>query len=292
MSIRERFEKKVQKLRVALGFDPLRGYLGDPATGALHVPGRAGYFYVRRDMGDGYLGIEELALEGVLKPDMDLEVVLRYNEDGLLVIAKPSLSAQVQRGRNPLVNNPADQQLWKWISVERFLPALVRPVGTADSPSTRVAILPWVTRRYGGEMLFDLTLELDLAAVIPAAGEQCLVVVGMGFGHTEAVSGVSAARDLNDQFTQADYQAALNRLPAGSVPLQFLRLADGQTAVTQEDFVLDAREIILSDSTNQFAGNPDVLRYPTVLPNEQHKVLYGPITVLNTCIVQGRLFIR
>lgn len=230
-----------QKVRRRLGLEEYRAVLGD-ANGVIYDDPvkRPGYVRVR------YLTAAGLSLPPVVLCDSYVgpmapgtPILLRYNSDGELCVTKPNVTGQIAAGFNPLYNNPADQTMTKHVETSAIVPLLCHPTSPV---SMNVMVREFCYKRGKTANLFAGAL-VDLTAYVPAAGDQCLVLLSLKTDNTIEVT-QSDDQSMIIPLDLTDVQEAVDDATAYSIPVWFWRLADGQTTVIDTDSRMDFRHFI------------------------------------------------
>ncbi len=242
------FEQVRRKIRQTLNLDKKRASLGD-SNGAIYVPGKQGYVYVREKQADG-LGIRK---EVRLHPNANipirvgLAVLLGYDDDNELCLMQSDFAGQVQQGSNPWANNPLDPA-FKYVNQLQFMTLLCH----STSPlSMKVVVRAWIYIQdntvygYAGELL-------DLTSSVPAAGNHLLAGIFIKNNQTAEIK-LSTAQSTLDPLDLTDIQECVTASTTGSVACWFWRLYGGQTVVNDKAFpdgdnFLDGRQIINVDT--------------------------------------------
>lgn len=241
--VQEAFREAQKKLGTLEEF----GILGD-ASGRINA-GR-NRFWVRKVLSDGqyskaYRAIAYTHKTSPYVPYVGSPVILGYVFGGELAILGQNHKSLEQIGINPAVLNTGDPSVQATPSTT-ILPLLAHAVGTLATPSTKIGIKSfryYDTENQVGWYQGSVATQVDLASSIPSAGEQRYAVVFFNTTDQTFTVTTSTSQVLAIPLDDTDKQECFDGMPPYSIPVCMWRLADGQTAVTQADFVEDLRPL-------------------------------------------------
>ncbi len=168
-------------------------------------------------------------------------VICRYDNNGQLVIWGNDIPGQRANGFNPIANNPAASVNQRTTPTDTILPLL--------SHCTSPVSLKVVVRSFfyvAGRLayLFD-GAQVDLSSYVPSAGNHRIVGLFLKEDNTIEIS-ASTTQSLLAPFDLSDYQECVTGASIGSTPIWFWHLHDAQTTITDDDRLLDGRQIVNS----------------------------------------------
>ena len=156
-------------------------------------------------------------------------------------------------GYNPAVLNTGNPSL-QGVATTDLMPLLCHAVGTSASPSTKVGIKSF---RYStventiGWYSAGVSTQVDLASYIPSAGNHVYACIFFNTPNQTFSVVASTPKVLAIPLADSDKQACFNAKPPYSIPVAMWRLQNGQTAVTQADFVEDLRPLYGNGTSRQ-----------------------------------------
>lgn len=171
--------------------------------------------------------------------------VVCYYFNGKLAVKGQNAQASEALGLNPSALNSGDPQL-QGVSTTSLLPLLSHAVGTSVTPSTKIGIKSF--RYYDHEntvgwYVGSVANQVDLASFIPSAGNHCYVAIFFNTDDQTFTVTQSTDKSMVIPLDDTDKQECFNAMPPYSIPVSLWRLADGQTAITQADFIEDLRPL-------------------------------------------------
>lgn len=236
-----RVEEFSRQIKRKLGLVTYPATLGD-ASGVIYEPGKPGYVRVRYRTAAGLSLPPVVRMRAVLPPDPDTAVLVGYDKQGELAVIEGDFDGLLAQGVNPMVMNAADRNVYGYTASSSINIALSHAVSTPDTASTDVAVRSWIYVLDGTWYYFPGE-RVDLSVSIPAAGLHCLAGLYLKTDQTIEVL-VSTDKDLLDPLGLDDVQEIETAKTAGSIPIWFWALGDGQTTITDADSFLDGRQFI------------------------------------------------
>jgi len=154
---------------------------------------------------------------------------------------------------NPAVLNIGNPAV-SGVSTTQLLPLLSQAVGTIATPSTKIGIKSfryYTPENVVGWYVGSVANQVDLASEIPSAGQHCYVCVFFNTDNQTFTTTSSTPKNLLIPLAEADKQECFDAMPPYSVPVSMWRLADGQTSITQADFIEDLRPLFGQGTARQ-----------------------------------------
>lgn len=224
-------------IRAALNLDPIRAILGS-AEGAIYVPNRKGYLYVRLAASDGtYTNPAIARVGGTFFVSPGAPVILRRDADGALAIVSADFAGQEQAGNDPRANNAADQNIYGYTSQRQLTTLRCQPINGALA----VSVKAWVYVDATGQLHEFAGGTIALNA--PSLGEHHLAGVFLAGDDTLEVQ-YSTPRVLADPFDATDVQACLDARTPSAVPICIWRVRGDATNLVDSDLYYDFRQFL------------------------------------------------
>lgn len=178
-----------------------------------------------------------------LSPDTRVELV--YTADRRLQIKNYDASGALSTPTDIYKFNLPQPDTGGYIGQQSLITALVTP---QTVPDKTVVVKSWNIVTGGLYTPFHGDGTLDLTSFVPASGNQCYAGVFIQDDYTTLVVKASTARSIADlELGDADVQECISAAPINSVVLAIIRLYGGQTAITNDDFKKDLRQIVNTD---------------------------------------------
>lgn len=187
-------------------------------------------------------------------------VVVGYVNGELAVLGQYALATQAL-GLNPVVLNPGNPFTQSTPTTE-ILPLLCHAVGTIATPSTKVGVKSFrysTPERVVGWYQGSVSTQIDLASYIPPTGEHRYAAIFFNVADQTFTVRASTSKNMIVPLDDADKQECFNQQPPYSIPVAMWRLHNGQTSITQADFVEDLRPLFGHGEARQnysAASNP------------------------------------
>jgi len=174
---------------------------------------------------------------------------------------------------SPRVLNPMRPET-KFVTIDMISIAMVRPVGTANTPSASVSAQPLFYYDDNATLRFFSGAQTSLSSFIPTAGNHAIVIVGLKtFDNVLQVTS-STQQALSSPLSKADYDEAIALFDDDVIPLQAFALQDAQTSVTPTNIRSDMRNII---NTPRLEGNPMVAHTMIRIGAERQMMVAGQV---------------
>lgn len=272
-------------VRRRLRLDTFRAVLGD-VNGVIDEPGRPGYVRVRRYTSDGLGQYEVVRERGMTVRTPNTPVKLGYDTDDELAVIESDFGGQLAQGTNPVLNNPLNQDVYKWTGQSELTTLFCHALTTATTPSTSVAVRAWIYTRHNTIQRFA-GAQVDLSSVIPAVGLHRIAVVFVTYANsTEVVA--STTKNTLDPIDLTDVQECFDNRTPGSYPVWAWKLADAQTSITENDKWLDCRGILNVDSIDGVDTFALDVTAPTLIPANRQLTVQS-FTVSGVLQIDGEL---
>jgi len=127
------------------------------------------------------------------------------------------------------------------------------PLGTATTPSTKVAVTQLIYLTHEGELKFwspSLSDAVDLSTYAPGTSSKkrlVLLYLNPLDGSVDVVQGSEKSELLNWIFAD-DVEPLISTLSPQAIPFAVWQIANGQTAVTQQDLIYNLRQLVNTDN--------------------------------------------
>lgn len=241
-------QRAIREAQKVLGTYEEFGVLGDE-NGRINSGLPKNRVYVRKLVADGqyskaYVAIAHTHRTGAYMLYAGSPIVLGYLNSELFVVGQNHKTTE-SLGYNPAVLNTGDPTL-QGVATTDLLPLLSHAVGTSVNPSTKIGFKSF--RYYTPEnevkwFVGSVPNQVDLSSFIPSAGEHRYVCVFFNTQTANFTVRGSTAQVLAIPLSEDDKQECYDDMPPYAIPVSMWRLQDGQTAVTQVDFVEDLRPL-------------------------------------------------
>lgn len=223
--------------------------LGDN-NGVIYEPGLPGYVRVRQYGANGQLGAPfAVRSRGVVNMLPNRPVQLGYDETGRLCIVSADFDGIIAQNASPLIDNPADQNVYAVANQTQIIPLVSSPTNPA---SLNVRIVSWIYFD-GDSVINQFTGSLvDLSSYVPSSGNHRLAGLFLKYDKTVEVK-TSTTKSTSDPISIDDASECYLARSLGSKCCWFWRLHDSQTSITNADSYLDGRQFIAPDNPALYA---------------------------------------
>lgn len=277
----------------------LPAYLGD-GNGVIDVPANGtnhhhlGRVYIRFASGVDSAGNTKFTQAVAARNETDIEyhinypILVRYDQtSGDYIVVEADHKRLAQAGANPHSLNK-NHPVSKRIHLRQIVEGNVFAVATATTDSTKVTIEPFVywfdgALYSGGKGITD---NVDLAAYIPTAGNERLVVVGLNYADNsvQVISG-STRTISGSKYTLSDLDTLVQQLDDFTRPHRAVRLANNASTVREKALHSDVRQFLNVPQPRGFVQV--VNRHIRITDNYQE--LFTTLTVEGVLQVDGLL---
>lgn len=127
------------------------------------------------------------------------------------------------------------------------------PLGTAATPSTKVAVSQLIYITHEGELKFFSPSEsdaIDLSTYAPAtSGKKRLILLYLNTldGSVDLIQGSEKSELLNWIFA-TDVEPLIDAVPPQAIPFALWQIANGQSAITKQDLIYTLRQLVNTDN--------------------------------------------
>jgi len=237
--------RHLRRILRRLNLQPRRAILADRA-GVLYEPGRPGYVRVRYPASpentDALAYPTTVRLNAIVPMRPGQPVLVGYDADNEVAVVGGDFSGALASGGNPLVNNPSDDNVFRYLDQRDVTTLRCQRVGPGAPMS--VSVLGWPYIVTDGTYHGFIGQQISLTASIPgSANQQRLALIALKTDDTLEIA-TSTAQDLNDALDETDIQECITALSAQSTPVHLWRLETGMAALTDDHDYMDMRQFL------------------------------------------------
>ena len=188
------------------------------------------------------------------------------------------------QGLSPRILNPNHPSA-RFVTLDQISLALVRPVGTVNTPSTLVSCHQLFYYDDDGDLRFFEGDQIDLGPYVPGAGNHRVACVGLSTQTNALTVVASTPQPIATTIDKTDYDEAIEAFEDDVIPLQGFILRDAQTALDARNVGLDLRNII---NTPRYEGFPNPIE-KHVRIRASRQVVASDLEIVGTLDVIGEL---
>jgi hypothetical protein len=185
---------------------------------------------------------------------------------------------------NPM--SPENNQIW----LRQIRDGRVFAPATADTPSTSVTVEPFIFYFDGAFYDGGKPNSIQLSSYIPTNGNERLVLIGIN-AYTNAVQIVqSVTRTITTvRYALSDISDLIDEFDDYTMPVQAVKLANGEATVLEKDIHQDLRQFI---NVQQPRGFPQVIRRHIQIVADYQQVYKGCLSITTGSLaIEGELVI-
>jgi hypothetical protein len=267
----------ILRARRRLNFETLTAYLGD-GSGRIYSGDK---YLVRLKLATGFSDPFPVAAHpNANLPERDgLPVLIGTDEFGRDVILRAHYDVAGVSGTSSLIYNPLSNAAYGTVDSAKLTPFLWRAhPDETGKPFTVYVVVPLVL--LSSSVIYPVTLEIDLASFVPAAGDHRFACVFWKTDNTLAAYASSTRHEL-DPLVESDMLECVTAAPADAVPICGWVLTGGETALSKRpDKSFDMRQFVNLPSGG--SGGGTVTSVGLSAPSDLLAVGGSPITTSGT----------
>ena len=267
----------ILRARRRLNFENTTAYLGD-GSGRIYSGDK---YLVRLKLASGFSDPFPVAAHpNANLPERDgLPVLLGTDEFGRDVILRAHYDVAGVAGTSSIIYNPLSNAAYGTVDSSKLTPFLwrIHPDETGK-PFTVYVVVPLVLLT--SSVVYPVTLEIDLASFVPAAGDHRFVCVFWKTDNTLAAYASTARHEL-DPLVESDMLQCVSAAPADAVPVCGWILTGGETALSKRpDRSFDMRQFVNLPGSG--GGGGTVTSVGLAAPSDLLNVSGSPVTSSGT----------
>lgn len=237
--------RKLLRQTRKLNLNPRRAILGDQ-NGVIDEPGRTGYVRVRYpaspENSNSLAYPTTIRMNAIVPKKRNQKVLVGYDDDGEIAVIKADFSGTLAGGENPIVNNPADQEVFRYVDQRNITTLRSQAVG--PGAPMWVSVLGWPYVDSAGVYHEFIGEQINLTSSIPGTANHVrLALVALKTDDTLEIK-TSTSQDQSNPLDSTDIQECIDSLTDGSTPVHLYKLVNGMTDILDEHDYMDMRQFI------------------------------------------------